>query len=402
MSLHFVRSLLAVALFAACSSVAFAQQTVFLDFSGMEGSIVYTTAMKDDIETIMDGIYADFDFTFTQTAPMAGPFSTITFNSGGTGGLASKIDFRNLDKSDFAVVNVDGLGFSTTSDLVFASANIGAHELGHLQGLRHGDSFGPIGMGISSTVSTGSYGPSYPGPTLAHVDDHIMASPGSVGSALSDITTPNFFTERSYVKLEFNETGTTFAEAGGSKDTLATAQSVTFETLTALNTTKFVGHDAVDPDTRYAAFAVVDAEISAGSELDLYEFEITAEDVAGDSILNFEVLSTIIGGRYPFGSFDPTISILDSTGATGDFYYGESAFNDDELESLDSIMIDLLASEMGAGTFYIAVTPFSGAATGGYELFGYKTFAVPEPSSLAMIALFGGVLAVRRRRKDVR
>jgi hypothetical protein len=252
-------------------------------------------------------------------------------------------------------------------------------------------------MGIAPSVPTGDFAPSYPGPTAAHLDDHIMSTP-AFGASVSSLTTPNFFAERSYVKLEFNETGTTIAEAGGTKDTLATAQQVTFETLDALNTTKIPGHDAVDPDTRYAAFAVVDAEITVGAELDLYEFEITADDVADASILNFELLSNIIGGRYPLGSFDSTLSVLDSTGAADTFYYGTSAFNDDEIESLDSIIIDLRADEMGAGTFYLAVSDFAGTSTGGYELFGYKTFAVPEPSSMIVLGLFGGVVAMRRRR----
>lgn len=397
MTLKLVRSLLAVTLLAGFSSIAVAQQTVFLDFGGTDGSITYTTSMKDDIEMLMADHYSDFDFTFTQSAPGAGLFSTITFNAGGTGGLASKIDFRNLDKSDSAVVNVDGLGFTTTSDLVFASANIGSHELGHLQGLRHGDSMGPIGSGLAPTVPGGAYLPTYPGPTAGHIDDHIMSTP-AIGASLADIATPNFFAERAYVKLEFNETGTTFSEAAGIKDTLATAQSVAFDTLTELNTTKFPGHDPIDPDTRYSAFAVVDAEISTGGELDLYEFEISDADVAGGSILNFEVLSTVMPFR--FGSiFDTTISILDSTGSVGSYYYGTPAFNDDELETSDSIIIDLLAAEMGAGTFYVGVAGFSGASTGGYELFGYKTSAVPEPSSLAVLGLVGGIVAFRRRRK---
>ena len=126
-----------------------AQQTVLLDFdSGTDGTINYTTQMRDDVQSLMETIYQDFDFTFTQSAPTTGPFTTITYNSGAAGGLADGIDFRNLNMSDNAVVNVDGLGFTATDDIVGLSANIGSHELGHLVGLRHRDGFGPIGSGV--------------------------------------------------------------------------------------------------------------------------------------------------------------------------------------------------------------------------------------------------------------
>ena len=44
------------------------------------------------------------------------------------------------------------------------SAKIAAHELGHLVGLLHQDSFGPIGYGPHAPPGGGSYNPDYPGP----------------------------------------------------------------------------------------------------------------------------------------------------------------------------------------------------------------------------------------------
>lgn len=396
MNLLRIPSMVAVTFLFGFSTTAVAQQTVFLDFdTGTAGSISYTTGMRDDIESLMDGHYADFDFTFTQITPGFGSFSTIFFNSGGPGGLAEHIDFRNVDKSDTAVVNIDGLGFSTTADLVSASAFVGSHELGHLQGLRHGDSMGPIGSGISSTLGPNPFHPDYPGPVSAHVDDHIMSSPASVGSSLSDLTTASFFSDRSYVKLEFNESGTAVAEAAGSKDTIGTAQAVTFDPLAALGSTK-IPHDG--PTWEYSAFVVADAEISSNNQSDLFKFEITAEDVASGAILNFEVISNIISDRLS-ADIDPTIAILDGAGSLGGFYYGTSAFNDDEFEgSRDSIIIDLLASEMGVGTFYVEVTPFKNNDKGFYDLFGYKVTNVPEPTSCAMFGI--AMLGMARRRRS--
>jgi hypothetical protein len=394
MALRLVRSLIGLTLLLTFSTIAQSQQTVFLDFSGTDGSIAYTTAMKDEIEGMMTGHYADFGFMFTQAAPGAGPFSTITFNAGSTGGLAEHIDFRNVDKSDTAVVNVDGLGFTTTADLVSASANIGSHELGHLVGLRHGDSMGPIGSGISSTLGGGAYSPVYPGPTDAHVKDHIMSSPASVGSALSDLTTENFFSDRSYVKLEFNETGSLIAEAPGSKGSLAEAQTVVFDPLPGVGSTK-IPHDGLALGTKVGAFAVFDAELSSPGESDYYEFEITAADVAAGAILNFEVISAVIGDRLP-GTINSSLAILDDTGATVD-YYGTGALNFDEFESTDSIIIDLLAADMGTGTFYAEVFAATGGDTGSYELFGYKLSAIPEPTSFVMFGVAICLLGLRRR-----
>ena len=55
--------------------------------------------------------------------------------------------FLNGNKNDSALVNINRfIGFFETDERVIqASANIGAHELGHLLGLRHGDSFGAPG-----------------------------------------------------------------------------------------------------------------------------------------------------------------------------------------------------------------------------------------------------------------
>ncbi len=68
-------------------------------------------------------------------------------------------------------------------------------------------------------------------------------------------------------------------------------------------------------------------------------------------------------------------------------YYGTGALNFDEFESTDSIIIDLLAADVGTGTFYAEVFAATGVDTGSYELFGYKSSAIPEPTSFVMFGV---------------
>lgn len=82
---------------------------------------------------------------------------------------------------------------------------------------------------------------------------------------------------------------------------------------------------------------------------------------------------------------DPQISIFDSS---GNFvpYFGDVAFNDDEFESTDSILIDLELPK--DDTYFIKVNDFSRNDIGEYQLFGYKFEAVvpPEPESPELIS----------------
>ena len=70
------------------------------------------------------------------------------------------------------------------------SASIGAHELGHLVGLVHADSFGPLGSGIPVRPGSDALIPAYPGPNAAfETTSHLMATGGSVGSRIGDALT---------------------------------------------------------------------------------------------------------------------------------------------------------------------------------------------------------------------
>jgi hypothetical protein len=370
----------------AVSTATAAQQVVLLDFdSGNNGNINYTAAMRSDVQSMMEAQWSMFDVSFTQTAP-GGQFSRLTFNAGGAGGLAEQIDFRNLDHSDNAVINIDGLGIAP-SNYVASSANIGSHELGHLLGMRHRDSFGPIGSGSYGPIGAGPFNPNYPGPIGAdETQDHLMATP-AFGTPLSGIFTPNWLSERSAIKMEFAESGTVVAEAGGSNDSIGTAQALNLGNMTVPNTI-VSGDNAGIGDFSVDAISVT-ADLTSGDTQDFYSFTANAGD-----LMNFEVMSRLIDQRIG-DTIDSMISILDSNGDFVD-YYGTDAMNDDEIETTDSLILDLVIP--ADGTYFVMVEAFSAGDTGGYEMFMSRfNGAVPAPSTAAVLAL-GGVIATRRRR----
>ena len=210
-------------------------RTVFLDFSTYElpGQHIYSPEEEAAIEAQVENDYADFSYVFTLTEPQSGPYTTITFNdpvlTGLEGGIATGIDWRDLDiagsttltlaglqvtPADQASVNVNDLLGSpgepaaTSADFIALSATIAAHELGHLSGLEHEDSFGPIGSGIYSGVNPDLYNPAYTGPIDAtETVRHIMASGASVNATLFDAIDDPYFGEREAISLAYGEDG---------------------------------------------------------------------------------------------------------------------------------------------------------------------------------------------------
>jgi len=366
-----------------------APAAVFVDFDSATAGAdhVYTTVERQLILDRIRADYARFDFTFTDTAPTAGAFSTITINDGPSLGLAEDIDFRNLNLGDDATVDVN-LGATTSDQFVTLTANVASHELGHLVGLRHGDSFGPIGSGIDpNTVGAGAFLPAFPGLALAdETSFHLLESDGT----FIENSVDQFFSERSAIKLEFNESGTVIGEEVGAKNTFATAQVLSLGSLVVPNTIE-VGARAGIGDFDVDAISVI-ASLDSIDESDLYSFQATAGD-----LFNFEVISNA-PNRF-INPVDPQITILDSAGNPVN-YFGQAAFNDDEFETLDSIIIDLVLPN--TDTYFVQVNAFSENDLGDYELFFHRfngvVATVPEPSAIAVGLLALGINAMRRRR----
>ena len=362
-------------------------QTVLLDFdTGTDGTVNYTQAIRDEVVTQLDNIFQDFGVTFLQSAPGSGDFSTLTFNAGAVGGLAEGIDFRNLNQADNAVINTTGLGSGSAASTAGFSANIAAHELGHLLGLRHRDAFGPIGSGVFAGTD-GGFLPNFPGPTNAtEFVDHVLSTP-ALGADITRFEDPVWFGERSAIKLAAIFQLDVVDEAVGNNDSIANAQALDLGQLIVPNTI-VSGQNAGIGDFDVDAISVV-GSIDVGTDDDFYSFEGEAGD-----LFNFEVISS--GNSNIFDTVDSQITILDSDGNALN-YFGQPAFNDDEIETLDSIIIDLVLED--SGTFFIQVGNF-GTSTGDYELFfsRFNGVAVPEPASTGII-MFGLIACGLKRRR---
>ena len=352
---------------ACCCSSLWAQQLVFIDFNSATsgGEHFYTTSERAQILEELERDYARFFVFFTQLEPTRGDFSTVTLNAGEPFGLAEAIDFRNLDRNDTATVDVNS-GATTSAEFVTLTTSIVSHELGHLLGLRHGDSFGPIGSGIDiNTIAASDYNPTYPGPRAAvETRVHIMET----DSIFIEDRVPQFFSERSAIRLTFNEIGTVISEARGTKGTLATAQEIELVNMPVPNTLE--SGDNADPrDFDVDALAVV-GSLSVNGQNDFYRIEAN-----GGDLLNIEVISEAISERIA-DTIDPQVTVLDADGNAID-YFGTPAFNDDEFETFDAILIDLeLPSD---GIYYIQINAFSANDTGSYELFVNRFNGLVEP-----------------------
>ena len=382
-------------------------RTVLLDFDTLTipGEHVYTQPERDAIEAQLVSDYSAFSYTFTQTVPYTGVYTTIFFNdpflTGLEGGVVNNIDWRDLQvqnsvsfdasglhstPGDVATVSVNGLlghagqPTATSDNFIALSATIAAHELGHLSGLRHGDSYGPIGGGIYALVDSTRYLPAYPGPSLAvETTEHIMASGDSVHATLFDAINDPFFGEREAVKLAFGDHGYATPEVTTPHDTAATAEPLTLQALTVPDTTLTgLNADRIFDVHAFDVPGTINLAVNGQSENDIYSFTANAGD-----LFYAEVMSRAL--NRPEGSFDSTLTLYDSQGNV-------IAFNDDSFQSQDSTILDFTLPS--TGTYYVKVTPFAdpvtgSTQTGAYELFAY-TFNTTSPDTSGGDTLYGG------------
>ena len=241
---------------------------------------------------------------------------------------------------------------STTENWIALSAKIAAHELGHLVGLLHQDSYGPIGYGIHAPPGANRYLPTYPGYAAAfETFDHLMSSPASVGSNRHNDVRDLFFGEREAIKLAFAESGWVLQEQVGFHRSIATAQGITWNALNVPNTLgsgmNFGKTFAVDA---VAVVGQIGLTAAGVSESDFYAISGRQGDV-----LNIEVFPTALS-RLAGNTIDPIVRIYDSQGNLVS-YYGAPAINDDGFEPTDATIIDLILPS--DGTYYVEVDTWS-------------------------------------------
>lgn len=295
---------------------------VFINGAPFAGGVfpdyVYTQEDRDTIQARLEADYAEYNFVFTQTQPSLGDFSTIRIGDNDANpidlaggilfGRADNIDFGNNDRNDAAFADASfwqllaeldaNFGTQNLSNflglpplsaaqveqvrqiaVVNQSANTAGHELGHILGLRHHDSFGAPGDGLPPARDPGEFIP------LGELDQnaietlsHIMASGASAGLSIeSPVLVDRFFGERSATKLAMNERTRSIAEA-------AAKGRFTLNKVVGPNPL-LEGENAGGMLDMRAA--LVDGSISELDDVDGYTFKAKAGE-----IFNAEIIST--------------------------------------------------------------------------------------------------------------
>ncbi|MDA9777940.1 PKD domain-containing protein, partial [Rubripirellula sp.] len=246
-------------------------------------------------------------------------------------------------------------------NFVLLSAKIAAHELAHLMGLRHQDSFGPIGLGIHDPPGIEGYNPIFPGPVGAvETFDHLLGTGASVGSDRFNDLRDLFFSERSAMKLALAtaDTADVFTvESSTAHSTSATAQVLPLVTVDVPNTlTTGLNADKVFYVQMQSVEGTIEIDpVTGQSENDWYSFTGTAGDT-----MNIELFSNSLI-RYGTGNdnyIDSILRVWYEVNGTMTLvpWFGSEAVNDDIFEPTDSALIDLVLP--ADGVYYIEVDSF--------------------------------------------
>ncbi|CAB9501935.1 expressed unknown protein [Seminavis robusta] len=349
----------------------------------------YSREDMDHIQGELEAMFDGYDFAFTQEQPEANSteYSTITFDCWFDScisvdfrgririlfGQAEKIDLRNTDYSDNAFVQGNFWQFAKSVDyndfilrqytnacdlvdcenrenrdeayrsvILRQASRTAAHELGHLTGLRHHDSFGPYGNGIAPTIPYSSFYPTYDG--LNEGDEtflHIMGSGASVGQPFwFEVNRTDFFSERSMLKLLANEAGEVLHE----EDVGGLDNSIKFNKLHT---------DITLPEGVHAGKKLefeeifVKGSISAPGETDFYRFKGKAGEVISAEFNGFDIFP------YYDEDYNVTIGALNLYKEEEDGTWMLVSQNHQNFEGFDALMID--ATLETDGTFIMEV-----------------------------------------------
>ncbi len=356
---------------------------VYLDFDSETTTVdhVYTQAERDGIQARIEADFSAFDVVVTQSVPVNQIYEVIRFNHPPvvhgrevSGGVSERIGFRDTARGGAVQVDVNGfLGVGTNrlppneQNFIALSSTIASHELAHMYGLRHHDAFGSPGAGIFSKVPSTWFLPVFAGPQGAiETSDHLIASPASVRTTLSDALANPYFGEREALKLAYFETGESVQELLLSQKTDSVSlggidypvqQLGALQSIAVPNTlTSSLALNYNVPLDAAATTVIGSIDLAGGkSENDIYSFTGNVGDV-----ITVELMSFALRTRYA-NTIDSVLRLYAANGQLVELvpYHGHQlgAFNDDGFEPTDSILIDVRLPS--SGTYFVEVDTFS-------------------------------------------
>ena len=393
--------------------------------TALQGSIIQFTT--NQTLAMDEGGANGYETVYFDVTPMAADANGVLQPS--SGGESNEIDFRNLNLNTFMIVDVNGfLGGgsnqvpATDANWINLTVTVTAHELGHTLGLRHEDSLGPIGFGVSAPPGGNNYFPTFTDLTddgltapltgAFTTDNHMIASPASVGSSLADAASgQDQFGAREAVKLAFITNGTvvdgTATNASGYTVAAASKESVTIQLVSE---TPPSGTNAPPGTTTAPVSTPENAQPVSLYQLNVPNpittgfdagktFDVDAVDVLGTlkpkapdfytfqgstgDLMNFEVMSTAL--TRDSKSFDSVIYLYGPDGKL-------LAWNDDQFEPSDSSIVDFTLPADGTYTVEVdsyqdATAPSSDTVGGDYELFMYRFLAYNATPSFDTIVI---------------
>ena len=383
---------------------------VFLDFDSQTSGTdhVYSTEERNAIEARMKQDFAAFDVQISQTRPTEGVFITALFNAPPiingvevSGGVSERIGFRDVSRGGTVQIDTNGFindgrnGLPDESEVwVALSSTIASHELGHMFGLRHQDAFGAPGTGIFEGVRARPYFPAYEGPFNASAtSEHLISSPASVGTTLSDAIANPYFGQREALKLAFGETGASTLEVDSAQKLLpiagvdgnGVAQDLgplhPMQVPNTIDDPAAIGYDANAnpiPASFHSVLGSIQLATNGKSENDFYAFDAVASDVITIELYSFSIRHRVEN------TIDSLLRLYDANGNLVDYHSSPlGAFNDDGFEPTDSVLIDLSIPATGryfveVDTFHFGIPEFDDYVTG----VDAEAFCSPRPNDI--------------------